>query len=558
MSNTKKKIYKTNIDSTIKMYGGAKSDNPHICIIDSDGDYDSLANCTRDTTNKKIDDAKERYYETNIINPIIKVIALSDIHGDIQSFIISLRDCAKVIRKKTPTVEKDEPDLMKYEEFSSDKYDKNMEQILLFNLNTDEDKYIEDLNYEWCGENTHVVICGDIIDPYRIKLARNCMKTGEHQCAYYPQIELKILMFINALNKHAALRNGKIIKLLGNHELLNIGKIANLHPEYPSEYSYPQDQAEGTSYYKGVSRINIFEVGNFGFKLLFEDGCGVLIKINGTIFVHGDLVDTYENYDLLNQLINNPTYHISKNQQIWENGFFNKIDIQDSLFNTDRGENGNISKRIELGNTGDNSASDKFCESLLESFKKFKGDGKVITDDVKMLKLVIGHCPQYYSSITFTHNTTYTKKIRSDNVMEVFGDEIYSGLPVFDKGDNRTKIFGITLECLIPNTQLNRVYRVDIGSSRGFDNYDDYPTTLEKENQIFYSKTPQILEINADGKIYIIKSKMRNTRIHLPRPEYEATIKDTELDINTTAHGYYKYKYLKYKNKYLQLKQILL
>jgi hypothetical protein len=35
-----------------------------------------------------------------------------------------------------------------YEEFSSDKYDDNMEQILLLDLNTDEKLYVKDLNYE--------------------------------------------------------------------------------------------------------------------------------------------------------------------------------------------------------------------------------------------------------------------------------------------------------------------------------------------------------------------------------------------------------------------------
>jgi hypothetical protein len=120
------------------------------------------------------------------------------------------------------------------------------------------------------------------------------------------------------------------------------------------------------------------------------------------------------------------------------------------------------------------------------------------------------------------------------------------------------------MECLIPETTVNRVYRVDIGSSRGFDYYNkllqspspiNFPRTVEDENKFLYSKTPQILEINTDGSINIIKSKMRNTRIHLPRPEYEQYITDIdELNI-AKDHKYYKYKYLKYKNKYLQLKQ---
>ena len=121
------------------------------------------------------------------------------------------------------------------------------------------------------------------------------------------------------------------------------------------------------------------------------------------------------------------------------------------------------------------------------------------------------------------------------------------------------------MECLIPSTNLNRVYRIDVGSSRGFDILPRDPTgnkinigTLEHENKYLYSKTPQILEINTDGSINIIKSKMRNTRIHLPRPNYELHARSIpELDIHTNPiQDHYKQKYLKYKNKYLQLKKL--
>jgi len=51
---------------------------------------------------------------------------------------------------------------------------------------------------------------------------------------------------------------------------------------------------------------------------------------------------------------------------------------------------------------------------------------------------------------------------------------------------------------------------------------------------------------------------MRNTRIHLPRPKYEIHTRSIpDLDIHTSPiQAHYLKKYLKYKNKYLQLKQI--
>ena len=328
-------------------------------------------------------------------------------------------------------------------------------------------------------------------------------------------------------------------------------------------YSYPEDRSLNDNYFLSTSRVNIFRVGNIGFNLLFEDGCGLLVKINNIIFVNGDLVDTYDLYNLTNQFINDPS---QRSQKLWEDSELIKALCNDtSLFSRKRGTEVDASIRIIEKNRGNTSLSDTFCSDLLKSFEIFKGDGRVIVENVENLKLVIGHCPQYLASTLARSNETYSTKIREreDDVMEVFGQDIYSGQSVFDITDNRTRIFGITMECLIPSTKLNRVYRIDVGSSRGFDIYPRDLSgnkinieTLENENKYLYSKTPQILEINTDGSINIIKSKMRNTRIHLPRPTYEQHARSIpELNIHTNPiQNHYQKKYLKYKNKYLQLK----
>jgi len=481
---------------------------------------------------------KPAIFETNIIDKSIKVFSLSDIHGDIQSFIISLRDCAKVIKKKDNIL------------FDKEIYDNDMEQLLNLNLNSDEDKYINDLNYEWCGGKTYVVICGDMIDPNRNQTCQKRCGYCKCPCSYYPQIELKILMFINALNRNAINSGGKIVKLLGNHELDNILNIYG----YANKYSYSMDH--NTNYYKGYDRRKIFNVNNPGFNLLFDGGCGVLIKINNIIFVHGDLTESHETYNELNQFINNTD---ERDQNKWNK----KLNVlqhihteNSSLFSRARGDDQGADIRIKARENCDVVKEKKFCDDLLLSFRKFIGFDGIIKDNIDDLILVIGHCPQNWSSLFNGRNNTYSKKIGEDDVIEVFGDEIYSGLPVFEKADNRTKIFGITMECLKPNTKLNRVYRIDIGSSRGFDQFDAIPSTVAMENRMLYSKTPQILEINTDGRINIIKSKMRNTRIHLPREQYERAVnRIAELNIHTTpVLDHYKQKYLKYKKKYLTLK----
>jgi hypothetical protein len=539
---------------------------------------------------------EKNIFHTNIVNPNIqKVISLSDIHGDMQSFIITLRDLAEVIRKKTsiipPTNETQKKSLEKenklYENFSQNKYDDNMEQILNIDLNLHESKYIKDLNYEWCGGNTHVVICGDIIDPNRtmkcVKDDKHCKELKDKElkdcldaippCSWYPQIELKILMFINALNKQAKDYDGKIIKLLGNHELGNI-YIDKLYQSLSVQYAFAKDRDSGEQYYQDTKRDDIFKVGNPGFKLLIEGGIGILVKINNTIFVHGDLLETYNYYDNVNKFLNNIE---QQNQTAWQS---NKDIINlytsgesSSLWVRKRGspndfKDGGIirkgsSTRAFQRLIKDNAESEQFCRDLLDSFKKFKEDS-ILTENVNDLKLVIGHCIQSDISIQEQNNVTYDVIKTSNSIKEVFeSSNIYIGPPMFDKESNRTKIFGITMECLIPNTQnLHHLYRVDVGMSRGFDLYptDGYPKNIEDENKYLYSKTPQILIVNKDGTVEIAKSTMKNTRIHLPRPNYENHISTNDdlndLKLDKKENAYYRQKYLKYKNKYLKLKQL--
>ncbi len=506
------------------------------------------------------------YFQTNILKPNSKIIALSDIHGDLQSLIISLRDCGKVIKKKNNT-------------FDPNKYDSDLEIELEKDLNEDS-TYKSDLGYEWIGGETIVVICGDMIDPNRTKM---CKKLNGHECTYYPQIELKIIMFINVIGAMAKNTGGNIIKLLGNHELVNTtsGEISE---NFISKYAFP---IGFNNYYKGVSRSKIFNVGQEGFKLLFEGGCGILVKVNNWIFIHGGLASKpYEYFNELNQWFCNPDNQDTNSQTQWENKIQkSELDNQigkSPLWTRNLGDPSEMSNRLDKSNELDKSnrleksngltkSNNNFCIDLVNLFKIFKGDGLVIKEDSNDLKLVIGHCVQsdlsiFQNELSYSNNSfEYGQTLgtidleKSDLQVDVIGGKIYTGKSIFNKLD-KSKVFGISMECETGTDNLARLYRVDIGSSRGYDyfrGHDNMIITPEEEIKYIYSKTPQILIIEPTNKVTIVKSKIKNTRIHLPRPQYESAITNVpELDIHSSNNLHYKSKYIKYKEKYLKLKNL--
>lgn len=461
--------------------------------------------------------------ELTDINHDGKIFGLSDIHGDLHSFIICLRDCAKVIKKNI---------------------DLNIEENFNIDISVSDKNYDESFGYIWCGENSYVVICGDIIDPSR---SNGCFKEDDKICGEYPQIEIKLIRFINNINKQAKNRAGRIIKLLGNHELSSI--LGNqLDNVYDSDLFVK-------NYYRGFKRNEIFKVGNEGFNLLLEDKCYILIKINNTIFVHGQLPkqNILEINDI-NKFINKSK---SKHSLVeWQNKLLIYNQGFGLLWDREWSESNFINNRYK------NEKQNEICESIKKDLINFTN-----SNDIEKLRVVLGHCPQNSSSAKDLINTTMTFKMKQDEISKTYSSkEYYTGKIT---ASNQDTIFGITMQC--PKPKINNytdfyVYHIDVSSSRGFDKtsyYDKISSSesdsINNENRYLFSKTPQVLCIeildNLDF-VTIIKSKMKNTRKELKRPNYEYKIKNfTSLKLDS---GNYDKKYKKYKDKYIKLKKILI
>ena len=285
-----------------------------------------------------------------VIDNVNKLCFFSDIHGDIMGLIVNLRDCAKVIKKKE-----------KYN-FKQDEIDVDLINLLDINLNLNSDSnsiYINDLNYEWIGGDTHVVIIGDILDNMRDYMNSSRME-GEviHE-------EIKLLLFINAIDDLAKKQGGRIIKLLGNHDY-----IAVISPEVYEQYQSKFAKREENNYHN-IPR-NIFFTTEEGKNLLKYNGVGVILKINDYICVHGSFtgLKTFKNDYMFNDL--------QKINDLYLDYIFNNKDIDSKyltflndskgglLFDRSYGDSTVISRLYKKDKTTNLSLFDeKFCKNIV-------------------------------------------------------------------------------------------------------------------------------------------------------------------------------------------------
>lgn len=460
-----------------------------------------------------------------IITNETRILSFSDIHGDIHSLIIALRDCGEVIIKQS---------------FSNDKEDADLEKLLNIDISIEDNGYNDTLNYKWVGGNTHIVIIGDFLDINRDdSINKNSLGQNE-----YPQIEIKIFRFINSINKQAKENGGRIIKMFGNHEINNI--IGN--KDFIEKYSFPKTM-EQENYYRNNNRVECFMRGNEGYNLMLEDGMYILFKINNNLFVHGGPTNNLNFYDYnrMNYIINFKEYtNIDKIISFLANA-------DSPLWIRDFGEYSLLNNRINN--------NEEFCNQVKIILTMIKGNN-FFYDDIKTLRIIIGHCVQSTSTITNNNNITfsYINKTKSNNIKEVLEpklEEVFNNnnrfipnkLNLIDEYKNdylklndndklydvkyrgtvdlkKRIVFGITMECDNDlNSADNYIYKVDVGSSRGFDYHylpkkndiSNLNLSLEElENKYFLSRTPQILEI-INNKPKIIRSLVNNTSIHQPR-----------------------------------------
>tara|TARA_B100001094_G_C18082037_1_gene745731 strand:- start:25 stop:948 length:924 start_codon:yes stop_codon:yes gene_type:complete len=141
---------------------------------------------------------------------------------------------------------------------------------------------------EWIGKNTYVVQLGDILDGGG---------RGNHFNDFIGE-EFFIIEYLNYLDIQARKSSGRVIRILGNHEL---GNIFYPNGRYLTETSINMFQ----SFEK---RVESLKPGNYGSNRLIHN-TAVVLRIGDWIFVHGGLLPSHIQNNTITD-INNKFYDL--------------------------------------------------------------------------------------------------------------------------------------------------------------------------------------------------------------------------------------------------------
>jgi hypothetical protein len=336
--------------------------------------------------------------EYNFIPTIIpksrRIIALGDIHGDF-NLCIKLLKIAKVI----------------------------------------------DNDFNWIGGDTIVVQVGDQIDRCRPYNGMTC--NMKDTTLDDENSDIKILTFFTKLDNQAQKNNppGKVISLLGNHELLNVqGYFNYVSYEGLEKFNDYKDPDNPKLLFKSgeEARKYSFKPGKEYARFLGCTRIGAVI-IGSNLFVHAGIIDYFMQQMKINK--SEDLDDINHKIQQWLFGLIEN-DLIDDIISGSKYSMfwnrilGNLPSKVDI--------KDKRCsENITKVLKVFS-----------INSMVIGHTPQSF----------------------MFNEKINS-------------------------TCSNKIWRIDNGSSKAFDIFDH---EYIKTGKLSESRKPQVLEILNDDEFNVL------------------------------------------------------
>ncbi len=228
---------------------------------------------SKDEINQQLKSLNPQYDIIGMYPPVKRLVAIGDIHGDLK-VTLSVLKLAEVI-PQTSTVN-------------------NIDSI------------------HWCGGSTWVIQLGDQIDRCRPDdWEKNCIKDYDDVIEDEGNNMTIIKLFLR-LDNEARKEGGRVLGLLGNHELMNIDKdFRYVSPQeflefVPEKDKHKEKTEDGypNGYYH---RTKAFERGG-NISKLYATKKKSIITIGSFVFVHGGLsIDLVSKYSIseINTVVSN-------------------------------------------------------------------------------------------------------------------------------------------------------------------------------------------------------------------------------------------------------------
>jgi Calcineurin-like phosphoesterase len=305
-----------------------------------------------------------------------------------------------------------------------------------------------DDDYNWIGKDAYVVQVGDQVDRCRpipggpVCKEPSATKNDEDS-------DVKIMELFNKLDRQAQAvkpNPGRVISLLGNHELLNATGFMNyVSYEGLKGFENYQDPETGEVFEDGMEgRIHAFAAGNQYAKML---GCTryPAVIIGSNIFVHAGIIDGLIND--MNIKDASDLEEINIKLRLWLLGLMEESCISQIIDNRDINSMfwtralGKIKPGVPLD-------SPECMDNLSHALKIFH-----MADSGGNVRMMIGHTPQSF--------------LYSNDINATCG---------------------------------NRIWRVDNGSSKAFDSFDP---NMSEHNEKINSRRPQYLLILKDSEYFV-------------------------------------------------------
>lgn len=396
------------------------------------------------------------------------IYVLGDIHGDFEVLRKCLEDCAQVC-----------------------------EFVWISDANGEKKQKMG--KPRWTGGNAYVVVCGDIIDRHRPGTYRDKDGWGDGE---YADEEYDILLYLTILDRQARKDGGRVFRLLGNHEIMNVMQ---------KDYNYA---SPGTVRQQRPANM---QIPHGKLSNLLAD-CNGVLQIGDWLFVHGGLLPS-----LISKVVD-PDMPIDAS-----NNFFTRIkEAAQYLFGheTSRSKQQKLQqilkhaflpcscgKKVEAresdsflwndGVSAENKAVD--CAEVKDSLKAFIPHIRALGYSVPSpdrLHIVVGHSTQTYQTdgyifTTIDHSLTDRKRI----VLQ--GPAIHYER---QKEKKEQRFLGINFTCPFSskdNANDGRIWRTDACMSRAFDFPQQFKQHAEHADELkryLFARQPQVLCIRAESK----------------------------------------------------------